>query len=278
MKKNLLSLFTVLFTCIIAVAQNPVPNPGFENWVSLNPVSWTANNFGPYPISQSFIAHTGASSVRGEVILSGPSTCLAPLLISSTLGQGFSVSQLYGNLKFWCRFNAVSSDILFGSVSILNASMTVIGSGTEIIFTSITSWTEYTVPIAYTGSGPSKCLITFTIGDGTGSGNPNCGSYFLIDDVQLTDVIGIEETSANAASFTVVANPASENILIERNFTSTKATAELLDCLGKKITEIIFAPGEKNASINVKSLSAGIYFVQLTSDKRKVTRKVVVQH
>lgn len=278
MKKNLLSLIAVLFLCSISVAQNPVPNPGFENWSTGEPVSWTTNNFGPTTLTQTFIAHTGASSIRGEVIQTGPSTCYAPLLMSSTLGQGFSVSQLYGNMKFWYRFNSVSSDIFFGSVAILDASSSVIGAGSGVIFTGTTAWTEYTVPITYTGSGPSKCLITFTVGDSGGGGNVNCGSYFLADDVQLTDVIGIEEASANAASFTVAGNPASENIFIERSFTANKTTVELLDCLGKKITEAIIAPGERNLSIHVKPLAAGFYFVRLMNGQGQMTKKIAVQH
>src|SRR5262245_1477629 len=98
MKKNLLILAICSWTML--QAQNPVPNPGFENWTSGNPDNWTANNFGPgaSPVMQTTPSYNGLLALKGEVILVGPVSFFPILSSTDASAVGFPVSQAYAQL------------------------------------------------------------------------------------------------------------------------------------------------------------------------------------
>jgi len=74
---------------------------------------------------------------------------------------------------------------------------------------------------------------------------------------------------------TIYPNPASDNIIVSFSENSKKTfSVEITNCLG----EIIFSKfyhSENTAVINVESFSKGIYFLTITSQEKRNTKKVV---
>ena len=58
-------IFLIAILPISLLAQNPVPNPGFENWTAGDPVGWNTNN-----VLGVFTSVTQSSKVIPEISLS----------------------------------------------------------------------------------------------------------------------------------------------------------------------------------------------------------------
>ncbi|UCH65248.1 MAG: hypothetical protein JSW63_11690 [Ignavibacterium sp.] len=103
-KLYLTLLITFIFSFLLN-AQNPIPNPGFENWTSNTPDGWLPNNqMGQQPaVTPSSDAHSGGFSAKLEVVdvIGFP---FPPNILSGTDGLGFPVSQRYEALNGYFKF------------------------------------------------------------------------------------------------------------------------------------------------------------------------------
>jgi photosystem II stability/assembly factor-like uncharacterized protein len=85
----------------------------------------------------------------------------------------------------------------------------------------------------------------------------------------------VSTASAYNSSMEISPNPASTNIKI--SFDPENAKLELYDMLGRKLS--VIADGNiSTAQFNTANLANGIYTVVLTSDKKRETQRVVVNH
>jgi hypothetical protein len=120
MKRNFIVVIFALCS-IYGIAQNPIPNPGFENWVDDNqPQSWYGLSFNYiisqiHTLSKTTDAHNGSFAALVEtkdaVLLTLPGlACLSPLnldllgggLTFTTAGAPVSVrpTKILGNMKY----------------------------------------------------------------------------------------------------------------------------------------------------------------------------------
>jgi hypothetical protein len=192
-------------------AQNPVPNPGFENWTSGNPDDWTANNFGPgaSPVMQTIPPNSGNLAVRGEVIPVGAISFFPILSSTNASAMGFPVSQQYAALSFYYKTNITGTSAFNAIVGINDAAGNTIGAGAMLFTGVISTYTLASIPIFYTGGNPAECVIAFTIGDTLGV--PAVGNFFIVDDVSLSGSVGIEEELPAALAIEKLQpNPATE--------------------------------------------------------------------
>ena len=181
----LLSMFAFLFS--VTLLAQAVPNGGFESWTNGSPDNWYADNVPTIvvPVTQSTTAHSGSFSVKGTVTsyLGG---VLEPVIQSGTAATGFAVTQRYKTVTGYYQFSPVQGDI-FGLNFILYKSGSPMAAGSAIITAAASSWTQFNVDFTYlTSETPDNCILSFLI-DGPNSGNNyHAGSYFLLDDVNLT--------------------------------------------------------------------------------------------
>jgi hypothetical protein len=93
-----------------------------------------------------------------------------------------------------------------------------------------------------------------------------------------TLVTGVENP-AFAKRIQVYPNPSNEEVNIVLPEVSKSSTPlRLTDSFGREITATDFKPGQQSKILNTKDLSAGVYFIQLKTEKGIAVRKLVVAH
>lgn len=274
MKKLFLAF--VLATVIAKLyAQNPVPNSSFESWTGSEPDSWVTSNAPPaYAVTQTINSHSGSLAARGDVLGSLP-----PILIStdSLGGTGFPVTQAYAKCTFWYENNLSGLDEFAAGILMYDNAGNVSGYGALNINTSANNYTEATVPIInFSGNPPAECIISFQITNPNGTTNP--GSFFIVDDVALTDPLSAEEHSGGKTLPVIYPNPASENIYFNLPVTvNNDFEITLSDFTGRIVFEkksIV----ELNGTLDIRNFSCGIYFFKAESGNNTYLQKIMISH
>jgi hypothetical protein len=267
MKKNLLTLLCFI-TFAFTQAQN-VPNGGFETWASGNPTSWLTNNIPTVAttITQATPSHSGTWAVKGIGVTTS-SGDLAPFLASTDMsGNGFAVTQAYSTLSFYYKTSLTGSNGLAVLVSMTDASSNGVGAGVMVYTGNVSSFTLATVPIYYSGSNPVKCTIEFTIFDTTSTGNPTAGNYFIVDDVGLSGLASVNETTPALNIASVYPNPASHAALVQYYLLSkSEVQFQVLNTQGKMVRDIQLpeqAAGKHDMNLDVSSMPAGFYILRM---------------
>ena len=278
MKKIYLLFITILIGSI-AVAQNPVPNPGFENWSGspLNPDGWYSNGAGSNVLVIQAPGNTGSFAAQGNVINFATTHLVAPYL-----GCNFPVTQLYNSMEFFFKANLDSGDVLSASIGIYDTANTFLALAFTNIDTSVSTFTHFTLNIDSVQAGtPDHALIVFTIIPSPSDTVIHAASYFVVDDIELlSPTSGINENK-NVNDFFVYPNPASKNIFIHASVNENKPVNLLLtDVTGNIVSQKLSAApfkGEIADEINIETISPGIYFLRLIGEKGNYYRKILVR-
>ncbi len=205
--------FLLLFLSTKLNAQ--ILNGDFEAWTSnmnpdnliSNPDNWISNNAYVYTvITKSTDKHSGQYAVKGEVV-NFDSSSVPPMLYGGTKGEGFSVSQRYAFLNGYYKFSSVGSDVFTASLVMYNDNSPIAAKDT--ILAPSSEYAQFSIPIEYFNSDtPNKFTIQFKIQDPTDTIPANVGSYFLLDDVQLTGdaATGVKDIASIPERFQVYQN------------------------------------------------------------------------
>ncbi len=288
MKFHYYILFVLLALPFFVLAQNPIPNPGFENWTGGNPDGWVANNIpGFTPVTQSSNSHSGSFALRGEV-LNVAGSPFPPSIISGDQNNiGFPVSQRHARLTGFYQFAPVASDQMFIVVTMFKDQQGI-GAGVATVLNPASSYNQITVPIQYaTGEAPDSCIISISAADSTG-GNP--GTVFLVDDLQFEGIVGIEDEGESGVP---------QKFALEQNFPNpfnpsttfkfslprgANVRLEVFNPLGQRVATVLnekMSIGTHEVEWQAKDLPSGIYFYRLTANspsgqKFVETRKLVL--
>jgi hypothetical protein len=254
-----------------AFAQNPVPNPGFENWTAGEPDDWITSNVPGLitNVTQTTPPHSGALAALGEVD-TVPSGTLAPILASiDALGNGFPVSQLYGGLNFYYKFTQAGSGYFNVSAVVNDTNLQSIGLGLFSTAASAPSFTLVSTPLFYFGVDPATCVILFSIVDSAAS-SPPMGNSFVVDDVSLTVGVGIDAVEPGAVTVEkITPNPASETATVYYALhRGGDVRFEILDA-GGRLQHAFAVPGEitgrHKLDFDVRRLPSGFYLLRMTA-------------
>ena len=188
-----------------------------SSWNVLPPYTWTTYvaNSGTISVTDS---HSGSAALIRTVGWGSGSTAAgaASIIKNVTPGElylgsydlsshqpiyGISYSSRPTNVKFWCKYEPKSSDLMIAQIVIMDANGETIGSASvpENESGAIANWTEKTLDIQYTDleKEPSKMYILFKSGSltdtnvmdkpsfGNLSDGESVGSKLYIDDVEL---------------------------------------------------------------------------------------------
>jgi hypothetical protein len=253
-----------------------IPNSGFESWTSGEPDSWMTNNVPTFatPITETTPGHNGSSALKGEVVttLAGP---IAPLVTSSdSTGSGFPVSQDHLSLSFFYKLN-VTNTAFFVTVYMTDSGGTPIAGGGIVLSAAASSFTQGTVPIFYSASNATGCVITFILAD-TATGTPNVGDYFIIDDLAFGGPAGLELTEPGMV--TVSPNPASSHARIALDPTESGRALLVYDVAGRVVFESSAdaLAGQSELTISVADLPEGVYVVRAVGDNRQWLSRLVI--
>jgi hypothetical protein len=265
-------IFLVIF---INALKAQIPNAGFEYWSSVNPDNWQTTNIPILPPSvlMDSDSFTGMLSVKGIVVGDGDNHAFQPYLgISGAASQGFFISNSYDRFNGWFKSSLIAGDFFIGEIRMFNSNQETIANGSLIISSTQSSWTEFNVVINYLNSDtPVSCTIFFTISDSSLISSGHIGSYFLIDELSLTQTVGI--TSPHLNELTINSTPGENSISIN-NFDDKNLQYLLVDINGK----IILSPPEyyHGEIISLGNLSCGVYFLNIFSNQDRIVKKVLV--
>lgn len=272
MKKLYIS---ILFLLSYSFINAQIPTPGFESWSGGYPVGWSGSTGGT--ITQDAVSHAGTYAARGTVV--GTTT---PNLTTPPLFANMFSTPGYNNLDFWYKCNLVSADLVLVTAKFYNSLGNQVASVTfanGTITSNASSWTHASLPITFTGSGVVKAYISFTC-QYTLGGGVHAGTYFVVDDVSFTNLVGVPDINENI-KMQVFPNPVHDNLRIRVEAEGNKSMQlKLTDVLGRVVIQRpSSAPvnGTMEDVLNVESFSPGLYFLTLVSDKKSLVRRVVVE-
>lgn len=263
-----------------------IPNAGFESWTSGNPVNWATSNIATFvvPVTQSGIAHSGGSAVKGAVVAFYTSA-VQPVIQSGPTGRGFAYAGRPTSFKGWYQFYPVGGDRLAINTwtCLGGVDGTQIAVAAQAISTGASSWTQFDVPFTFLSpSNPDTCIVQIqVVGPVTGT-DVHAGSYMLIDDLGFGGATGVDDPAAGplATGFLENApNPFTRSTSIAFALARGGAVSlKVYDLDGRVVAKLLdgtLEPGRHAAVWNAGREPAGVYWCRLVADGVTSSRKLV---
>ncbi len=270
-------LFVILGNCFAQI-----PNAGFESWSNGDPAGWDTGN-GLYTfVTQSSTAHGGGYAAQGNVVSMSGFNMTAHVITTDNSGIGFPVSQRYGELRGFYKFNSVGSDIFYVSY-LAQQGTSGVGAASFIETSSQTTYKEFVAQVLYPGSDvPDNGIIDVWV---TGLGGlPHIGSYFVVDDFSLSstsDVAnrpnGVPKSFGLEQNYPNPFNPTT-NIVYDIP-TQSHVILSVIDLLGHEVSTLVDEvqpAGRYKAVFDGAGLASGVYLYRVRAGNFVDTRKFML--
>ncbi|MEY4595458.1 MAG: hypothetical protein RIQ47_1868 [Bacteroidota bacterium] len=205
---NRLLLLLIVWLPLAAIAQNPIPNAGFESWNGDLPQDWTVNNSASATtVTRVSDPFQGNFALRGTVVSGLNSVATAPLVQSMNGNYGFPVDASFTELNFQFKSFLYAGDRFNVNVFIYNSSFAVVGGGSASITSTENNYLPFTVPVTHFAPGAALAMVSFTIAGNTGSTNGHVLSWFQIDALSGPNVSTAAESPQPVLPFSVAPLP-----------------------------------------------------------------------
>ena len=281
------AIISFILVCVLSLfgfAQNPIPNPGFENWTGTEPSGWLTNNVQGFaqPVQKSSTSHSGLSSVKAEVV-SYFNLPYGAWLWAGTSGLGFPVSQRHATLTGYFQFQQMAGDQLYIEVLMQKAGAGI-GYGVFVTGAQTSSWTQFNTDIFYTsGEVPDTAWVYILVADTTE--NPTIsGSYALIDDLSFEGISDIrkKENTNLVQGYQLkqnYPNPFNPTTNIEFSIPqSSDVELIIYNQLGQTVATLVnerLSAGNYSVDWNAEGFPSGVYFYRITAGDFTQTRKLL---
>ena len=275
-------LFALLSFFFISITLSQPLNNSFENWASGAPVDWFTSS--PMAVTQTGTAHSGSSAAKMEVIDLG-GFAFIPIMqsLTSTFG-GHPVSEKHGSLQGWYQSMPLSNDVLTIAVAMLDGQSNPIGAGALIIPGTITSWSQFTVPIFYNPGSPNPetTIITLAVVDTSGSGESGTiGSMAYVDQLSFSGPSDVKQINTLPQDFNLsqnFPNPFNPSTKIEYSIPEASfVQLKVYDILGNEVATLVNeeqSAGTYRADFSGAELSSGMYIAKLQAGNYTKTIKM----
>ena len=263
-------------------------NPGFESWTFGVPDNWQVDNGGGMvPVTRSIIAHSDSFSVKGASVLP-PSSSHAwpPVIVSGSDGEGFPISYRPTSLNgFYIYSPGPYRDTFYVRVTLtaydtVSGEDMVIGYGFFRTNATTSSWADFSANIDYSSDAvPEVAHIRAEIGV-----NLNVGqSYFYLDDLSFTPVVGVQDPEENLPSKYALSqnfpNPFNPNTTIRFSLPqSNYVTMKVFNVLGEEVASLVsqvLLAGAHTADWNAGKMESGIYFYRIRAGAFSDVKKML---
>jgi len=297
----------LLFAAVAPAHAQAVANGGFETWAARSntdaPTNWLTIDevisalspvrFATGTFTKTTDAHGGTYALHLETkvtlfgIVPGGMTLgtkLGPL--TDELG-GLPFTGRPTALQFYYKLTGTQPPIAtngaFAQVSLtrtVNGQSVVVAVGAQRFSTITSTYALAQVPLVYASSAtPDSVHVSFgsgliNISTGAPTGG-TAGTVFQIDDVAFTGTAAATRDAALAAALTVAPSPSPDGRYVLRAPAALLAAPlAVVDATGRTVRRE-GAPAA--TTLNLAGLAAGMYTLQLFTDKGLITKELVVQ-
>jgi hypothetical protein len=284
-----ITVLAVIFT-MLSFAQNPIPNPGFENWTGGNPDGWTSLNVPGYsePVMQSNDSHSGTYAVKGEVLNIAEEN-IPPIFFYGS--SQFDISLNYTRLTGYYQMTNMGEDVLLADVYFYDAQSNPVALGFAELESTSGGYQMFTVDMVYSvGSHQpvAGAFIFFQIVVASSSSleDITAGSSFLLDDIAFDMVVTSLDDQKPAGTPLVFAlaqnypNPFNPATKISFSLpTAEKAVLTVYNSLGQVIKTLLnenLAAGLHQVSFDAVALPSGIYYYKLEAGTYSSVKRMLL--
>lgn len=233
---------------------------------------------------------TGLAAVTGSYSVMIENTAASNTFVDELIGPAIDMTKIAGpnlELGFYAAYAKrtstsndklevyVSTDcgktwIMRKLFSANNLSNKIIETGNFVPTSS--QWIQQTVPLANYAS-IQNLLWKFTF-------TSNGGNNIYIDNINITGSLGVKEDAMNKLNLAVYPNPANENSVVSFDLDERKQiTVSVQDVLGRTLTTLFngtLGAGHYEYPVTGSKFSAGIYFVNFTTENHVLTKKLII--
>lgn len=305
MKKYTAANFCLLSFCMLTLwslphslnAQNPIPNPGFEEWSGGEPVGW--NTINQTVFGTSFVCVTREQNnpqsgtycakiqtVTQNIFLVGPVTMpgivslgeitLDILNQTGTVNGGVPIDTRPNQLNGWFRYQPGSGDSCIIGIGLSRWNGTgrdTLAYSYKTIGGQTSTWTPFSLPIDYLiWEMPDTMNIMF-FSSNLLTGSPVTGSTLWVDNLEMAyGPVGVRSQNM-PESFRVVAEPGGRSLRIS-NPEGMAVELQVYSLNGSCIQRTIIREGEFEETISLPDLREGIYVARflLNDGKQSVIK------
>ena len=274
-----------LFTTTKTLAQ--VPDPGFENWDSVDngsfktylPAGWgdflnqvCAFENKPWAVTRTSDAHSGSYAIqlKNIALASGTSTSL---MSRSGKPEEFNnkipVTARHTKLEGYFKYTSPGNDTFTISVLMMKGE-NFIGFADYARTKEADTYTKFSIPIIYTAAAsemPDSAIIIINAGS---SDHFTEGTTLLLDDVSFNLSSGLQQVPFELkAEINLWPNPATDlvNLSLKGNLQGT-VNVEVVNLLGQTIkqTEYPAHGSELQDTLQLGSVPKGLLFIKVTDE------------
>ena len=261
-----------------------IPNPGFENWTGTEPDGWTTSNIfdlSVFPVTKVTDAHAGNFALRGTIVtIPQIGFTQSAVIQAGPGGNGFAVGVRYAAITGFYKCSLLGGDMVGITCGMLQGGSVIALSATRFAANTST-WTAFSIPLTYTGTGnPDNCTIQATIFGPTTGADYHVGSWYELDDLALTGATGIGPEARPAAyaleqNFPNPFNPSTtiQYSLAARSFVTLTIYTMLGESVSTLVNEMQEA-GSHDARFDAGRLASGVYFYSLRTGGFVQTREM----
>jgi hypothetical protein len=275
--RNFFIIITAICFTQIAIAQNAIPNPGFETWTNFgnyeDPDDWgTINSLTVLLGVKTLTKATGADAHSGSSAVKLESKTVAGQTAPGIIATGTinpSTQAVDGGVPFnlrptsftgWYKYAPATSDnaSISATLSKWNSSTNQREQVGEASFTesaTIGSYSQFNVAFTYSSNdAPDTLLIVILSSSGS---NPQVGSILFVDDLAFEYSSGISMSASQ--SLKLYPNPATNNVVFVELPEYARYDLQITDITGKTIFASSFT--DNNLMIDTHNFAEGNYHV-----------------
>lgn len=291
-------IFTTLYLSLLAFAlssvvlsgslnaQNPIPNPDFEEWSNNEPVGW--NSLNQNILGTDFITVTrdqsnpqsGTSCVKVQTVMHnifivGPVTMPGILSLgeitldivnqTGSVEGGVPIETRPNSLSGWYRNQLTTGDANIIGIGLFRwngSSRDTLALGYSFFSEQATDWQHFNIPIDYMMWEMPDTMNIMFFSSNLLSGNMVDGSTIWVDNLSLeygpvatNNVIAAAAPSVRAAS--------GQNLFTLTGMGSDVSAISIFSLSGSCVLKIKPAPGQHEMDFNASGLKAGLYILRI---------------
>ena len=291
MKRIILSILTGAFISVTAFAQ--IPNPGFENWSTVNtyqnPDNWDNLNsmtspMNTYTCLKGTPGNPGSSYLKlvsKSVSMMGvmPGVAVSGIISMATYqpSSGFACTQRPQSLTGNWQYMASGSDAGYVAAYLTkwNSAMNMrdtIAMINESLVGMQMSWTTFSIDFMYMSDAtPDSAAITLS----SSGPIPVAGSYLYVDNLAFAgSVAGIKSNTTIDNTVAIYPNPTNDYLIITSKLKDIQ-TIKVYNSLGEPVYV-----GNKTAAqvvqVNTNTWAKGLYNIIIESADKIEIKKLIV--